>query len=574
MLAENSIVGGRYKIITRIGAGGMSDVYLSIDTSLNKQWAVKEIRHTADQVTRDLVVHSLTTEAALLKGLDHPAIPRIVDLIDENGSLFVVMDYVDGQDLGQLLKQAGPQDEQDVVDWGIQLCDALDYLHQREPAVVYRDMKPSNVMIRPDGSVKLIDFGIAREIGEALDGVALLGDDREMGTAGFGSPEQFTDGTTVDIRSDIYSLGATLFFLVTGVHPQKHGVQPIRDLNPELSSGLETVLLTATAEDPDERFQDCAEMAYALANYRKVDEEYQAHLVSRWRKFWTVTTASIAALVLAGASVGMARYSQTQEFDYWMDRGDQATQLADAEANYYHATTIAPSNIDPYLALIDRYVADEILEPSEEQAYNAAITDSSPHLREDPAQWAQLAYETGKMYWYYYQSDTMDSAQNVDQSVRMERIRAAAKWMDYAAEADTDEFADQHTARVYAGIAEFNTQIVPLINEGSDAGMYEPYFTDLQELVTIAADSDNSVIRLEVANFVLNTLQTYPRNFRSDGIGQQAMQELVDQVQALTEMVSPTTTSLDHQLQTATDALGPTRDAVSQAFVDVTGNQH
>jgi len=168
----------------------------------------------------------------------------------------------------------------------------------------------------------------------------------------------------------------------------------------------------------------------------------------------------------------------------------------------------------------------------------------------------------------------MDSAQNVDQSVRMERIRAAAKWMDYAAEADTDEFADQHTARVYAGIAEFNTQIVPLINEGSDAGMYEPYFTDLQELVTIAADSDNSVIRLEVANFVLNTLQTYPRNFRSDGIGQQAMQELVDQVQALTEMVSPTTTSLDHQLQTATDALGPTRDAVSQAFVDVTGNQH
>src|SRR5690625_7767679 len=108
----------------------MSDVYLSIDTSLNKQWAVKEIRHTADQVTRDLVVRSLTTEAALLTGLDHPAMPRIVDLIDENGSLFGVMDSADGQDLGQLLKQAGPHDEQQVGDGCIQLREAPGYRHQ------------------------------------------------------------------------------------------------------------------------------------------------------------------------------------------------------------------------------------------------------------------------------------------------------------------------------------------------------------------------------------------------------------------------------------------------------------
>jgi serine/threonine-protein kinase len=567
-------VGGRYKIITRIGAGGMSDVYLSIDTSLNKQWAVKEIRHSADEVTRDLVVRSLTTEAALLKGLDHPAIPRIVDLIDENGSLYVVMDYVEGQDLGQLLRETGPQDEQDVVDWGIQLCDALDYLHQRDPAVVYRDMKPSNIMLRPDGSIKLIDFGIAREIGETIDGAALLGDDREMGTAGFGSPEQFEDGTAVDIRSDIYSLGATLFFLVTGVHPHKNGVQPIRELNPELSIGLETVLLTATAEDPHERFQDCAEMAYALANYRKADDEYQSDLKARWRKFWTVTGASVAALTLAAASVGMARYSQTQEFDYWMERGNQATQLQDAEDNYYHATQIAPANIEPYLALIDRYVADEVLVPEEEQAYNTAITNNSPQLRENTEQWAQLAYETGKMYWYYYQTDAMDADQDVDQSIRMERIRAAAKWMKYAAEAEADNFAEQHTARVYAGIAEFNTQIVPLINEGSDAGMYGPYFEDLQDLVSITEASNNAVVRLEVANFVLNTLQTYPRNFRSDGIGQQDMQELIDATEMLAEAVEPTTSSLDHQQQTAMDALGPTRKAVAQAFVDVTGNHH
>lgn len=166
MVAENTLVGKRYRILTQIGKGGMSTVYLALDSSLNKQWAVKEIKNVSNPVQRDLVIKSLTVEANMIKRFDHPAIPRIVDLIEEKGSLFVVMDFVEGQTLSSLLKKEGPQKEEDVVDWGIQLCDVLDYLHRRKPPVVFRDMKPSNVMLTPDGSVKLIDFGIALEIGK------------------------------------------------------------------------------------------------------------------------------------------------------------------------------------------------------------------------------------------------------------------------------------------------------------------------------------------------------------------------------------------------------------------------
>ena len=232
MVAEGTLVGKRYRILTQIGKGGMSTVYLAMDSSLNKQWAVKEIRNVTDPVQRDLVIRSLTVEANMIKRFDHPAIPRIVDLIEEKSSLFVVMDYVEGQTLSALLKKKGAQKEEDVVDWGIQLCDVLDYLHRRKPPVVFRDVKPSNIMLTPDGAIKLIDFGIALEIGKGAVDKPLIGDDRQLGTPGYGAPEQFDEHGVVDARTDIYALGATLFHLLTGSHPRKNGIVPIRQIRP------------------------------------------------------------------------------------------------------------------------------------------------------------------------------------------------------------------------------------------------------------------------------------------------------------------------------------------------------
>lgn len=140
----------------------MSIVYLAMDNRLNKQWAVKEIKNDGSKSTATLL-KGLEREANILKDVDHPVLPRIVDIINENGTIYVVMDFVEGRPLSDVLKAEGAQPQEKVIEWGRALASALDYLHSMNPPIIYRDMKPSNVMLKPDGSVKLIDFGTAKE---------------------------------------------------------------------------------------------------------------------------------------------------------------------------------------------------------------------------------------------------------------------------------------------------------------------------------------------------------------------------------------------------------------------------
>ncbi|UWP10995.1 serine/threonine protein kinase [Collinsella stercoris] len=157
------------------------------------------------------------TEANMIKSFDHPAIPRIVDLVDEHGTLYVIMDYVEGRALSSVLAADGPQSEDDVVGWGLQLCDALEYLHRRTPPVIYRDMKPSNVMLKPNGLVQIIDFGIAREYrADGQSVTAAVGDTVQLGTRGYAPPEQYGGSGQTDARADVYALGATLYTMLTG----------------------------------------------------------------------------------------------------------------------------------------------------------------------------------------------------------------------------------------------------------------------------------------------------------------------------------------------------------------------
>ena len=243
------VVGKRYQLLTKIGTGGMSTVYLALDTVLNKQWAAKEIKDVSDPEQRELIVQSIVTEANMIKSFDHPAIPRIVDLVDESGTLYVIMDYVEGRSLSAVLATDGPQPEDEVVNWGLQLCDALEYLHRRTPPVIYRDMKPSNVMLKPNGLVQIIDFGIAREYRD--DGgmvTAAMGDTVQLGTRGYAPPEQYGGGGQTDARTDVYALGATMYTMLTGKNPAEppYQILPLRQVDASLSPALERVIAKAT----------------------------------------------------------------------------------------------------------------------------------------------------------------------------------------------------------------------------------------------------------------------------------------------------------------------------------------
>ena len=260
-LEIGSIVGGKYEILKVIGKGGMSVVYLAMDKNLNKQWAVKEVKRVANDAKNDVVVNSLLAEANLMKKLDHPNLPRIVDIIETGETLFVVMDYIEGESLEKIVQLYGPQPEEVVIDWAKQLCMVLGYLHNQNPPIIYRDMKPANVMLKPEGTLKVIDFGIAREY--KIDS---LKDTTNLGTRGYAAPEQYEGKGQTDQRTDIYCLGVTLHHLLTGKYPEEYPYEliPITEFNPMLSGGLERIIMNCTQRNPENRYQSCDELLYDL----------------------------------------------------------------------------------------------------------------------------------------------------------------------------------------------------------------------------------------------------------------------------------------------------------------------
>lgn len=214
MTKIGTVIAGKYEILKEIGHGGMSIVYLAMDKHLNKQWAVKEIRKKGSGKHDEIIVNSLLAEANMMKRLDHAALPRIVDIIDSGTTIYIIMDYIEGESLDKILNSYGAQSEDKVIGWAKQLCEALSYLHSQKPPIIYRDMKPGNVMLKPEGNIKIIDFGIAREYKEQN-----LADTTVLGTKGYAPPEQYSGQT--DPRSDIYALGMTMHHLLTGVRSKK-----------------------------------------------------------------------------------------------------------------------------------------------------------------------------------------------------------------------------------------------------------------------------------------------------------------------------------------------------------------
>ena len=255
-LAAGIVLQNRYLIERLLGGGGMGTVYLARDQRLsNRPCAIKEmVDHFIDPQQRLEANEYFAREADTLAQLKHPAIPAITDRFDDQNRHYLVMEYVEGRDLEEeIVVNGGPFAEGLVIDIGRQLCDVLAYLHSSTPPVVYRDMKPSNVMLTPKGRVVLIDFGIARLFRAARKGTMI-------GTLGFAPPEQYQG--LVDPRSDIYSLAATLHYILTGRDPEKFppfSFPPVRELRPEVSGNLAGSIDMALAYKPEDRPQSVQE---------------------------------------------------------------------------------------------------------------------------------------------------------------------------------------------------------------------------------------------------------------------------------------------------------------------------
>lgn len=267
LLAPDSIIRGShadYRIIALIGRGGMGAVYRALRLTDTTIWALKEMRPAEELQPAELEENRrlFLQEAELLSKLSHPSLPLVADLFEYQGRPTMVMEFVAGQTLEDRIRDANaPLLEQQVIGYGIQVARVLHYLHTRTPPIIYRDLKPSNIMSTPEGVLKLIDFGVARTYKErkAKDTVA-------MGSAGYAPPEQYGKGQT-DARSDVYALGATLLHLLTNLPPiplQTPAEGSIRKLNPSVDGRTEKVIIKAMNLDAGGRFRNAQDFEQAL----------------------------------------------------------------------------------------------------------------------------------------------------------------------------------------------------------------------------------------------------------------------------------------------------------------------
>lgn len=329
-----------YELISIIGKGGMSTVYLAEHKRLHTKWAVKEVRkQQAAQV-------DFLAESNLLKRLRHPMLPRIVDIFEDDRTILIVEDYVEGLTVEALLRDRQRVDEERALAWFRDLCGVLGYLHSQQPnPIIYRDMKPSNIMVQPDGSIKLIDFGIAREY--KRDSSA---DTTYIGTKGYAAPEQFGTAQS-DARTDIYSLGVTMYHILTGKSPYDPPYQfvPARELLPSLSRGIEYILGKCIQSEPEARYQTIQELLFDLDHIYRFDDAWKKVQAVRRLRVGLVAVLFVASVgMMAGGRLLMGREKEDRWSELLAQAGVQlAADPAGALPLLEEARQLYPQRVEP-----------------------------------------------------------------------------------------------------------------------------------------------------------------------------------------------------------------------------------
>ena len=555
-----SLVDGRFRVIDKLGEGGMSVVWLARDERLEKLWAIKEVKLNSNDGLYRANIAATRQEANIMKRLDHPALPRIVDVVDDGESLLVVMDYVPGKDLLKILKEKGPGfafEEKQVVDWGIQLCDALGYLHAQNPPIIYRDMKPGNVVLQDDGTVKIIDFGIAREYkeGQTLDTTPL-------GTRGYAPPEAFVAGqkTQTDPRSDIYTLGVTLFHLVTGHSPMEYVTQPnlppIRSINPALSPAFESTIIKATNWNPAERQQSCDELRYELEN--PSDPEEHRWMVRTVSMFRGLLIAGIVCIVLGAGSLIAGNMVRGSSYDglisqaWSAERNGADGEASEAEKLYTQAIGIINGNIEPYEMLVTSdarhpdtfrpvYLNDGEFSVTEADRWESLFNANQGAIQ-GLRYFDRLCYDTAMDYFLFYSYG--DESLSGTESVPW--FQKAMDAYDSAPEAWHNDSSDiramtpemRRNCETFITMAQFKDLIGRSVEDGTDNDAYREYFGELEAAVNEAKGDENGtdalalIYQLRLYDMVFSARSSPVRidGFKSAGVNQSRVSALLRQV--------------------------------------------
>lgn len=523
MLEIGSIIDGKYKILNVIGKGGMSVVYLAMNERANKQWAIKEIRKDGVQ-NYDVVKQGLVAETDILKRLSHPHLPSIIDVIDCDDTFLIVMDYIEGKPLIDALMREGAQPQEKVIEWAKQICDVLGYLHSRKPPIIYRDMKPSNVMLKPDGNIMIIDFGTAREYKTES-----LADTTCLGTQGYAAPEQFGGHGQTDARTDIYCLGATLYHLLTGHNPclPPYEMYPIRQWDPSLSSGLEEIILKCTQKNPEHRYQTCAELMYALEHYNELDIEYKRKQNRRWKLF--LTSASLAVISLIGcAGFKVAENTTTgHSYEQYLKEAVMAGSPEKKTEYYRKAIILNPRNEQGYMDLLtkdfladDNFSQEEAAKMTEILGYKGSGNRSNEsYLESTPEAYEEFAFQMGLAYYYYYESAGNPQMSQV--------------WFEIAADSKNLESNKVERAKRLGRIAGYYAALNSSNRAGDSTTTYKDYWNDLVLLVDgNLVEMDNVKTALVMYKEVAYQAGQKALNFKAAGVSKEQLTDQLDKIKS------------------------------------------
>lgn len=536
MLKIGEVLDGKYKILNEIGRGGMSIVYMALNEKANKTWAVKEVRKDG-KMNFNTVRQGLIAEIETLKRLKHPNLPSIVDVIEDDESFIIVMDYIEGRSLDKIIQENGAQPESIVVEWAKQLCDVFNYLHTLEPPIIYRDLKPANIMLKPDGNITLIDFGTAKNY--EID----LGETTGIGTIGYAAPEQYIGsglGRT-DQRTDIFCLGMTLYHLLTNVDPCREVIytKSIREVNPSLSHSLDNIIVKCTNDNPEERYQNCAELLYDLENYTNLEPLYKKKQKHKLQLFVGVALSSLIFLSMSGGFYYASTQQASADYQSLLFEANKSNDY-DKKINLYKQcidVVNMAGKKDAYLGLIQTFKDnDSALSVEESQTLITLINNNKESLLKDKQAYTEVCFETGKLVWYYYDYGNTENNQ-------ITKAKSAVEWFQDVMEYAPEDYENLGMAKVYANIGLFYRNITTNVVEASDRGKYKPLFEDLKSLMTkVAVDKEeNEIVRLELVELMRTSLQQYATKLKIDKVSKNELVEMYDLVKEISQTIETTT---------------------------------
>lgn len=476
MTEVGTVIEGKYEILKEIGRGGMSFVYLANDTHLNRNWAVKEVKKKGVGKNDDIVVNSLLAEANMVKKLDHPSLPRIVDIIDNGVTIYIVMDFIEGESLDKVIQEFGAQSEEKVLNWAMQVCDVFNYLHSQKPPIIYRDMKPANLMLKPNGNISIIDFGIAREYKEQN-----LADTTVLGTKGYAPPEQYSGQT--DARSDIYALGMTMHHMLTGVDPRNgEPYAPVRQWNPELSEGIETIINKCVEPAAENRYQNATELMVDLQDPDKVTRGWKKKLKIKLIAFVTVFALSLIC-GLTGLILSISATSvNNSDYEFNLNTSDPE--------KYYSAIEIYPEKTDAYNKLID-YYKNHDSEYDEIIRVGNSVENHSDSLDVSTIEVARLYYDIGKLYFSESDNSFKDRATN------------AGPFFEKSVDSNT-QFDKKDIASCYKSICNFMTNQSKTSEHSKDD--FDKLFYEIDKAVNIVDKTNDSESKYDKISLYYVTL--------------------------------------------------------------------